>query len=466
MSNIPLLIQGVGFVLVALLIPIWISLFRDKKDFKELDEQILINYILERKAFLLFLGLIIIPPLLWGIPSLGLKFLIVLLSGIGIICIFRNISRAFTWISGNKFNLRYDYLDKLEDNELMEKVWASVWETQDLNIKNEESFLDIFYVTIDNLIEDGEKESFNSVVKLLGNFKNNLDNRDIFNIIIREKNFIIQLFYYYNKFNEIHFKNRDWFYEKISNDLESIVKSTQEFLFKKKELIGFLKVFKQHVEKVKVEKDKSAEEIKGYLNHIFDIFLPKFFDEIINYRDRGGIWERLFHNEWKITKSNLIDYEKEKNIIVGIILDKFEKWAVPRILTITEEIDENMDDVVRYLFSEVNHILWSKILIFKYTPKPPQYKVLPVIERPWNFGMGGRGKVYWESSKEGEKEIKNTFELALTLYPREFSRENIDVYIKEIQTLKGEYEKDSQEEHHRKELLEIFERMLKIVNSN
>ena len=59
-----------------------------------------------------------------------------------------------------------------------------------------------------------------------------------------------------------------------------------------------------------------------------------------------------------------------------------------------------------------------------------------------------------------EAEKKNTFELAYLLFKENFSKENLEKYIKSLQELK--YKENSEKENKRLELLNIFNEMMKL----
>jgi len=119
------------------------------------------------------------------------------------------------------------------------------------------------------------------------------------------------------------------------------------------------------------------------------------------------------------------------------------------------------------------------ILIFVYTSYDDNI-VKSVIERSWNFGYIGRESrlfVDIEDKEEESKrkiikmvksaekvEIKNTFELTYLLsFKYQFSKENIEKYIKSLKELK--YKAESKEEKKRLELLNIFNEMMKFLDN-
>lgn len=202
---------------------------------------------------------------------------------------------------------------------------------------------------------------------------------------------------------------------------------------------------------------------------MFSIFYRVFFDTIESSPERFDIWEHYFPRKWKITKKNLTS---EENVISRISLHNFLNWVQERIWQTKEDFDGNLDDVASNLFPEVEPILWAGILTFVFSPYG-ENRVKSVIERPWNFGFVGRMRMYSgypENNKEEKEmseaifsaekiEVNKTFELAYLLFPDQFSRENLEKYINDLEELK--YDKGSKEEKKRLRLLDIFKKMLK-----
>jgi len=197
-----------------------------------------------------------------------------------------------------------------------------------------------------------------------------------------------------------------------------------------------------------------------------------FFKNIAKSSESDSIWENCFPKEWKITKNNL---ENKENIISKISLNEFLHWTQMRMWKLEENFDRDLDEVSRNLFPDVEPILWSRILIFIFSPHGDN-RMKFVLERSWTFGSMGRFRTYSgdiEASKEEsrrkmdeamqlaeEAEKKNTFELAYLLFKENFSKENLEKYIKSLQELK--YKENSEKENKRLELLNIFNEMMKL----
>jgi len=260
-------------------------------------------------------------------------------------------------------------------------------------------------------------------------------------------------------------------FSQVSRILDFILTNIEERSLKGIETFSFFNHFRRHVENYKKEFIESDKK-HYYISSLFNIFYRVFFKNIEKSSESDSIWENCFPKEWKITKSNL---ENKENIISKISLNKFLHWTQMRIWKLEENFDRDLDEVSRNLFPDVEPILWSRILIFIFSPHGDN-RMKFVLERSWTFGSMGRFRTYSEdieASKEEsrrkmdeamqlaeEAEIKNTFELACLLFKDNFSKENLEKYIKSLQELK--YKKNSEKEIKRLELLNIFNEMMKL----
>lgn len=189
--------------------------------------------------------------------------------------------------------------------------------------------------------------------------------------------------------------------------------------------------------------------------------------EKANFSEMEPIWDQCFPEEWKISKTNLTD--KENKLFSDLSLRCFINWALHRISQAKEEKDFVLGEVSSNLFPEVEPNLWAKFLVFVFYGSKDRVKL--AIEKPWNFGPISRVKFYSieedgeinkKMSEDMEQEEQKTYELACLLFKKEFSKENLKQYIKEIKDLK--YPEGSNEENEKIEWLDIFNGMLKYLN--
>ena len=150
----------VGIALFTVLIPIAVAIFNDKKEFESLDRNVILNHVVRAQYFLIYLVLIYAPLILWASSSRTLRFFELISWAIGIYLVATVLIRSYSWMKGDKFPLRFQYLNGLTDPKDSPEAWRSVWESdaKALNTPNELEFFKIFSGTVDNLIDNDERE--------------------------------------------------------------------------------------------------------------------------------------------------------------------------------------------------------------------------------------------------------------------------------------------------------------------
>ncbi|PIU25201.1 MAG: hypothetical protein COZ07_03635 [Candidatus Infernicultor aquiphilus] len=485
LNNFPNIIQGIGLALLTILIPLAIAVLADiyqkrkdkEKEFVYLDLHVILDNVFNIKLLILSVFLIFLPMFFWEILTGLYKLIAVPFIFIGIILLVNIIFKVSHWVKGNIFEFRFSYLRKLNRYNDLEIVWSSIWQVKNINIHNEQKFCNLFFSKIDQLIES-PKNSFKITSQLLNDFYNFINGRSI--TLLAELEITLP------KILEWHFKmwqkKYTYFIKKdkvkelgsfsqISRILDFILTNIEERSLKGIEAFSFFNHFRRHVENYKKEFIESDKK-HYYISSLFNIFYRVFFKNIAKSSESDSIWENCFPKEWKITKNNL---ENKENIISKISLNEFLHWTQMRMWKLEENFDRDLDEVSRNLFPDVEPILWSRILIFIFSPHGDN-RMKFVLERSWTFGSMGRFRTYSgdiEASKEEsrrkmdeamqlaeEAEKKNTFELAYLLFKENFSKENLEKYIKSLQELK--YKENSEKENKRLELLNIFNEMMKL----
>lgn len=143
----------IGMATLTILIPIAIAIFSDKKDFEVLDKNVILNHVVKAQYFLIYIALVFLPLLLWGISPLWLRLIELFVWAIGIFSISLILRSSYHWMKGNKFQARFTYLRKIRNPKDMEESWRSVWETKNINLQNEKEFFIIFSQAIDDLMQ-------------------------------------------------------------------------------------------------------------------------------------------------------------------------------------------------------------------------------------------------------------------------------------------------------------------------
>jgi len=486
LNNFPNVIQGISLALLTILIPLAIAVLADiyqkrkdkEKEFVYLDLHVILDNVFNIRLLILSVFLIFIPMLFWDILIGSYRLIAIILNSIGIILVTVIIIKVYYWIKGNIFGFRFSYLKKAKKYDDLEIVWKSIWEVTRINIQNEKEFCKIFFSKIDYLLEL-PKNSLEITSKLLNDFYNFINKRSIILLVVPENTFpkILEWHFkvwqnkyiYIKKIIEDKDKSKSSFnYIEILRVLHSILSNIEERSFKEQEAFSFFIHFKKHAEKYKDELVGNGNK-HYYISYLFDLFYKVLFKYIekANSSEMDLFWDQCFPEEWKISKTNLVD--KENNLFSNLSLRCFINWAVHRTRQTKEEKDFVLGEVLSNLFPEVEPNLWAEFLIFVFSGSKNRVKL--AIEKPWDFGFIDRVKIYpgeigseeinRKISEDREKDKQKTYELAHYIF-KEFSKENITKYIKEIENLK--YQLESPEEDRRLKLLNIFKEMLSYIS--
>ena len=487
-NNFPNIIQGIGLALLTILIPLAIAILADiyqkrreeNKEFTYLDLHVILDNVFNIKLLILSVFLIFLPILFWDILT-GLDILIAInLTYIGILLVIGIIIKVYFWIKGNVFGFRFSYLKKLKNYNDLETVWSSVWQVKNINIQNERKFFQIFFSTVNRLLNLAEKsENFKTISKLLNDFYNFINNRSI--AALNEDIFPKILDWHFNfwrkeyelldkKLLDKKGKLDEWSNcREISRILDVIFDNIEERSLKESIAHSFFIHLKRHAEHYKKELVEGNKTHYSYIDSLLSIFCRVFFENIEKSPKKHDIWKHYFPEEWKITKNN---FERKENIISKILLSKFLQWARNIILEEKKEFALDLGNVSSNLFPEVEPSLWINIILLfafsHYKDNRMKMKFIIRIEHSWGFRLIGRIRIgdNEESLKKMEEaEIKNTFELAFQLFKKQFSKDNLEKYIKSLKELDSEYKEDPEKEKERLRLLDAFNEMLKFLDS-
>jgi hypothetical protein len=467
-SDLPSILLGIVVAYLTILISVAIAIFSEKeKEFETLDRNVILEHIIKAKSLLFFLGLTFAPLLLWNNSLPWTRFFAIIIWAIGLGFLITILVHSYHWMKGNKYRLRFDYLNELHNIVDMEEAWRSVWQADKINYQNEQEFFKIFSSTCKRFMENESNDSLVMASKLLGDFNNFLSNRSSI--------FLLRLDGMYGTILEWHFfiwkkeqenlskadKLEIWgLYGDLSRTLDAIFLHIETRALKEKDAFLFFRKLEKHANKYKKETISS----RYYVENILDTFYRVFFEHINEAPERFAIWEHYYPKEWKVTHSNLLGQD---NILSRISLNNFFEWAQPRIWQRSKELDYALNDVTSNLFPEVDPILWARILIFTLSTYGED-RLRSVIESPWNFGFMGRIRVFRGSQEEEmntifESDKISTFKLAYSLFRKEFSSINLERYISELNNIS--YSDKPKEENKRTELLYLFSEMLAFVRN-
>jgi len=490
LDNVPNIIQGIGMALLTILIPLAIAILTEvyqkrrnnkKIGFVDLDLRLILDYIFKIKFIISYVILIFFPMFFWSMWFGWPKFAEIVISSIGIYLIIKTIIDIYKWIKGSEkdvFRFRFSYLKKLKNHNDLEVNYRSVWQASEVKNEYAVKFLTIFSSAIDRLLKSAEKnKNLETLSKLLNNFYDSINNYLI--VVINE--------YIFPKILDWHFKiwqkeyalldikllgkkdklNKWSNYEEILRVLDDILSNIEERSLKEGKANSFFVHFEKHAERYKEKLVKNNERRHYYIDHLFDIFCRVFFKNIEKSPKKRDIWEHYFPKGWKIKKSNY-----GKNIITKKLCSNFLEWARDIVLNDKKEFARDLGEISSNLFSEVEPSLWIDILLLfcfsHYKDNKSKMKSILDIEYSWDFRIIGRIRVGddKESLKKIEEiEIKNTFELAFQLFKGQFSKDNLEKYIKSLRELELEYKEDSKKEEKRLKLLNTLEKMLDFLEN-
>ena len=303
--------------------------------------------------------------------------------------------------------------------------------------------------------------------KLLTDFSNFLDKRSTLFLTRKDGALASVLQWHFEVWKKEHellgqdSKLDEWsMYGELWRTADVIFRQIEIRALKEKASFPFLKQLEKHAEAHKMDSVSS----QYYVESLLDTFYQVFFQHIHDAPERFNIWNHHFPRKWLVTKGNL---DSSDNLITNISLKNFFEWANGRIWQTSEEKDFPLNDVITNLFPEVDPIIWAKILIFIFTPSGDD-QLRAAIERPWNFGFMGRVQIYRgpgedEISKIRKDEETNTFDLSYSLFKEQFSKANVENYIKSLEQLS--YAKESMEESKRLRLQNLFTKMLSYIST-
>jgi len=251
-------------------------------------------------------------------------------------------------------------------------------------------------------------------------------------------------------------------YNNLSRSLVSIFEKIEiRAISERLSAYSFFKILDDHI----MNHINEPTGTNNYCETVLDDFYRVFFSHISDSADKHNIWRHYFPHKWKVSIANLTS---DKHILPYSTLNNYLSYSSERIANPIEGKDYNLDEITRNIFPEVDPILWSRILIFMYSPYG-ENRAKSVIERPWNFGVFGRTHVFGtDSVSSTEKVFKTeeaaTLELTNFLFKNELSTDNLELYLKELDSLK--YDDESEYETKRKRLLSLFKSLKVYIGEN
>ena len=474
-AHLPTVMQNIGLAVLAIFIPIAISLLEqsDDQDYRVLDKAVKQDHILGAKTFLWKVGLIFVPMLLWDIDSVFLKFLVFALWGTGVYLVLATLIKAYHWIREGRTEHRLAYLASRNDGKDLPDLWKSVWEATGKEPQADEKYFKLFASLIGKLIAPANLQASNIILvdQITRDAHPFFLKRAIMYLTSRDDAFskILDWHFWAWSAEYKHLVEKDtsdsWIgLRQLSAVLDDILKLVTERSLKERYSFGFFELLDKHIKRHQKEFIHGDKHDYYYLESFFQVFYPVFFANIHESDERFDIWSHYFPKEWLVTKASLDDKE---NISARGTMISFFRWAEDRIrLTDKKEWDGALEDAAKEIFPTTDPMVWAVILTFAMRPWSNNQRIKNLIEHPMSFGLVSRIRTFWGEYdehkealiQEGEQELQATIELAIKIFPGTFKEDSLNDWVKELEVLS--YSEESREESRRKYVLDIFKRTL------
>lgn len=484
--------QGIAGAVITLQISfaigILIELFKDQnKPEGGLGLRVMLDEVWRFKQTVIITLITFALPFLLSIPDLKFKSFVFILWLVSFYFLVMPLFRLYDWVKGNKDDARLVYLSKssaktsitgdlmgwIKGFSFRDKIesWKSLWDKKSDSSFKDKEYFDLFSKEVDRLFQvDGNKE-LKLAEGLLTKFAENLEKRDltfvtVFNDFfpkILDWNLWIWRRQYADfakgKENTIKDSEKDISYINIELAIDKIIKYVTEKSLSRQSAFSYFDHLEKHIAKNRNEIVVGEKHQYIYIEQIpiYRDILDKVSDSDSSY----DIWNHYFPKAWKITPQNF-----RENIETRIWFKDFIDWAQSRIWQKTDkEWDKNLDEVSKELFPSICPSLWSRVLTFVLSSWSDS-RIKNIIESKRNFGFVGRIITGWSGEEISvEKKLEEahvseeieTIDLTLLLFGGMFTEENIQTYIKELNSF--DYQDDSKEQREKLLWLDLLKKM-------
>lgn len=424
-SNIPSILGSIGMAVLTAMVSFAIAIFTnkkygigddDKKDYKILDNDVLLEHVIRPRKALVYLFLTYAPVLLWALFSFSswwTQILSLLSWVVGVCGTAYTLAGPYRWMRGDRDKYRRDYLKTLDTPNKLKgspKLWRSVWEVEGRQDHQEKEFFIIFSSAIDKLLKsnaDGVKVAS----ELIKDFNALINKRPMIFLVVLDEVFpkILEWhFLVWKKTQEGSYSDDiSVFYEGIEQRLSYILEQVQKRTLKKAENFSLFNKLKLHVEK-HAEDSSEKEHDETYIESVMSGFFDRFLE---NAKENRNVWIG-FPSKWTITDENM--KKEPSNQVVLVLFKKLKPWAENRILNLEAGgCDTVLDNCIENLFPESDPILWRRILAFSAQPFMDEQQMRLLIERPINFSgiKGVTSSVGERTPEEKKKQIEKDKEI-------------------------------------------------------
>ena len=483
-SRLPDAMQNIGLALLAVFIPLAISLFEqaDEPGYEVVDKVVKQEYILGARSFLWKIAAIFTPLLLWDLPIYQIKIVLIVIWAFGVFLMVKTLVVSYQWLREGRTERRLACLRSRSVDKDTPNLWKSVWGALGDNAQIGEWYFKVFTDLVGSLIgfpDGGTTENRRLAARLLHDSHAFFLKRPIFYLTSQDDAFGQILHWHFSVWEEEYRRIsrdkdkdlEDWMgWHELSSALDEILRIVTERSVKDDHAFGFFELIKRHVQEYQLKSIQGDTNKHFYLQSLFQVFCPTFFESIHDAKDKYDIWHHYFPKEWLITKASL---EDKNTLVARGLVHEFFDWAEPRIrLSGERDIDFALDDATRELFPTTDPSVWADLITLALRPWVNDKRMESLIDSPPNFGVIGRIRTFWgdyEKQKdsivaEQEEEVRATIELAAKFFPPTFSDKQLSNYLAELESLA--YPDDQKKEIHRTVWIALIKKIQSILGEN
>jgi hypothetical protein len=469
-ENTSQVLLNTSIALLTIFIPVAISLFETNRDseFSSLDRAVILDHLVNGKRILWELGLLFIPVFFWSVESFTIRTIVFIMWSLGVYFAITKLKTVYSWIRGNRFHYRFEYLTGSHINKESEDLWRSVWQSKDINTQNENIFFGIFKDKINATFLKDDIFEVQVVLKLIQDFEILINKRDIVFLTAKDDVFSELLKWNYLAWERdfSNMGNQDdiskyMAYSTLYRVLNQIFKKILERSLEGHFPYGFFTLIEEHLKSHKENKIIKNNKDFYYIGSFLSTFYSSFFDLISSSKQSYDIWEHYFPKFLKI------DEETLKDSFAKLTLQYYIPWAIERIRGVKEkEYDSDLEDVTREIFPNTDPIFWSIMMTLLMRSWGESGRMKSLIETPRKLGFVGRifswsGSIGEEPDTtamlnvQQEQQVAYSINLLCKVFPHEFSLKTVKEYISELNSFG--YPEDEKKELYRKQVLHYME---------
>jgi hypothetical protein len=450
--------------LITILVSLFIAQLNSNSDFGKLDIWVILDHILEFRKFILITASSLVIPSVWKIPifhNFNLLFLI-LWTSLNLI-IINKLLKFYSWIKGNKNEIRLSYLKSENKEENIKVAFSSIWKVNDIDSDSMQQFLEAF---IDKINALNKEKKYSIVSNILQDFENNIANITP-SLSLESMSYLLEnilsLYYEFslllgqtnskNSDSKFNFHKSRNYSVKIITDMEKIILESRQEIFPD--------IFFSKIEEFI---NKNLKEVK-IIKFLFPEIVKTLFENIDTDSFNG------LPRSWIITSETI----EANNLVSYTLFDFFLKWVQEKLDEPIENFnDTQVETIVEKLFPGVELRTLSNFLILLISYNKG-YTMEWGVKTKWGFGKISVSFFYGEDldryrefkNKEIEEQRNKTFQLIATLIKKNWifippsPLEILEKYKKELENLK--FDQESPEEYARKEYLELLTKVIELL---